>query len=127
MKTLEELVLYLREYDKPFERVENTEESREVIIYLYRALRNLPDVNYRVTGPYQLNARGTQEYELFYIKDMMTFKMLLDEKRYYSFIHELFDFLDVKVLRKEDKKTRYLPQNIKYALLYVLETSFLEL
>lgn len=123
MKTLIELLAYLEKYNKPFEEIENTEESRIVIKTLRDFLKDYPDYVYRLKGSYDLSAYEFQEYELFYTSDMYLFRKLLEENRYNSFIHEIYDFLRFKIFKNDiENEEIKLPRNIKFALIHVIKT-----
>lgn len=123
MKTLSELLMYLKDYDRPCELIEDTDECKTVIENIECFLDDYPDYMYRLKGPYQLNSFRQQEYALFYINDMILFKKLLDQKRYYSFIHEVYDFMRFKIFKDDISSRVTLPCNIKYALIHIIETS----
>lgn len=128
MITLNEIVLYLKAYDKPYNGLEDSETIRDVIKKLYENLKEYPDFKFRLKGAYQLKDFATESYDLFYINDMVILKRLLDERKYYSFVHEVYDFLNFKILKDNiDEDFTELPVNIKQALIYIIETSFIEI
>lgn len=128
MKTLSEITLFLQKYDNPYESVYEDEQYFQIIKMLYKYLIEYPDVYYRFNGAYTLPAYKSEKYTLFYIKDMEIFRHLLKEKRYRAFIHEVYDFLNYKILKDGimDKSIE-LPVNIKNALIFTIKENFIEI
>ena len=122
---MKEIIEYLEKYNQPFAAIEDTQESRTVIKEVLKLLEEYPDVYCRIKGTYYFRRCEEEEYELFYIRDMVLFKRLLNQKRYYSFIHELYDFLYFKLCKENPcDETVVLPKNIKTAIITTIKENF---
>lgn len=121
---LYDMVKSLKKYEDIYEREEYGVETREEIKKLYKSLKDYPDIYKRVKGAYLIQHYMDEESDLFYIQDMATFKMLLTEKRYSVFLHEMYDFLFFKIMKGTENRKTKLPKNIKDAILYTIRENF---
>lgn len=123
---MKELIEHLEKNDFVCVENENTQESRNAIKTLLNLLKSYPDIYEKIKGSYQLNEYRKEKFELFYIKDIAIFKQLLLQKKYSSFMHEVHDFIIFKILHEDtESDDKILPKNIKDAMIFTIETSFL--
>lgn len=118
--TLDEILVYLKENDKVYEK-NAPELPFSAVLGLLSMVKTLPDREFRQKGSFRLDYLRLNRYDLFYIPDMVLFRVLLSEKKYNAFFHEVHDFLYFKIVQEE--QCRDLPANIKYALIEVMERS----
>ena len=103
---------------------ENDENASKLpfsaVLELLSMVKALPDREYRLKGSFKLYSFQEKRYDLFYIPDMVLFSVLLSEKKYNAFFHEVHDFLYFKITQEGKEDIRDLPLNIKYALMNCL-------
>lgn len=117
--TVKNMIAYLAPYDDPFEE---KAEEKDVVETVLKQLKQMPDCQYRLRSSYYYPVEKDEPYDLFYISDMFRLWQLLRAGQYNGFIHELYDFLQFKILQNEHgTEILYLPNNIKNALIYVIE------
>ena len=126
--TTKELLEYIEPYNEKYYEIlltdkEDKAEGKEVIEKILTCMMEMPDSIYTMKGSFLLHDYEKEESELFYINDMVHFAKLIDRKMYYSFLHELYDFLRYKMMKdgKRNARCDYLPLNIKNALIDVLQ------
>ena len=103
---IKDLTEYLSQYDSPYEPY-TPEQMLPVIRKTLNALRNMPECRYVLKGSYSLSGYMNRESELFYIQDS-------------DFVHELYDFLNYKILQDGNDNIEYLPDNIRTAIIDVI-------
>ena len=116
---IKDLTEYLSQYDSPYEPY-TPEQMLPVIRKTLNSLRNMPESRYVLKGSYSLSGYMNRESELFYIRDLYIFKELLKESNYSDFVHELYDFLNYKILQDGNDNIEYLPDNIRTAIIDVI-------
>ena len=116
---IKDLTEYLSQYDSPYEPY-TPKQMLPVIRKTLNALRNMPECRYVLKGSYSLSGYMNRESELFYVWDLYIFKGLLKESRYSDFVHELYDFLNYKILQDGNDNIEYLPDNIRTAIIDVI-------
>ena len=120
--SLQEILAFVKENDRVYE--ENASELPfSAVLELLSMVKALPDREYRLKGSFKLYSFQEKRYDLFYIPDMVLFKVLLSKKKYNDFFHEVHDFLYFKITQEGTENLRDLPLNIKYALIEVMERS----
>ena len=120
--SLQTILAFLKENDRVYH--ENPSELPfSAVLELLSMVKALPDREYRLKGSFRLYSFQEKRYDLFYIPDMVLFSVLLSEKKYNAFFHEIHDFLYFKITQEGKEDIRDLPLNIKYALMEVLERS----
>ncbi len=126
--TTKELLKYIEPYNEKYYEIlltdkEDKAEGKHAIEKILTGMMEMPDSIYTMKGSFFLNNYEKEESELFYINDMVNFAKLIDQKMYYSFLHELYDFLRYKVMKdgKRNAGCDYLPLNVKNALIEVLQ------
>lgn len=120
--SLQEILAFVKENDRVYE--ENASELPfSAVLELLSMVKVLPDREYRLKGSFKLYSFQEKKYDLFYIPDMVLFRVLLSKKKYNAFFHEVHDFLYFKITQEGTENLRDLPLNIKYALIEVLERS----
>lgn len=120
--SLQVILAFLKENDRVYD--ENPSELPfSAVLELLSMVKALPDREYRLKGSFKLYSFQEKRYDLFYIPDMVLFSVLLSEKKYNAFFHEVHDFLYFKITQEGKEDIRDLPLNIKYALIEVLERS----
>lgn len=123
--TVKELALYLKEKDRLYEMSHDQFEGKEIIFEIWEMLKAMRSEETVICGSFQLCNFKQNESEIFYILDMVRFLNLMREGYYYEFIHELNDFIHFKILRDNiDFDIKYLPVNIKDALIFTIEQGF---
>lgn len=120
--SVQTILAFLKENDRVYD--ENPSELPfSAVLELLSMIKALPDREYRLKGSFSLYSFQERRYDLFYIPDMVLFRVLLSEKKYNAFFHEIHDFLYFKITQEGKEDIRDLPLNIKYALMEVLERS----
>ena len=120
--SVQTILAFLKENDRVYD--ENPSELPfSAVLELLSMIKALPDREYRLKGSFSLYSFQDRRYDLFYIPDMVLFRVLLSEKKYNAFFHEIHDFLYFKITQEGKEDIRDLPLNIKYALMEVLERS----
>lgn len=126
--TTKELLEYIGPYNEQYYEILLTDkeakaEAKEAIKKILDDITEMPDSIYTMKGSFFLNNYEREESEMFYINDMVNLAKLIDRKMYYSFLHELYDFLRYKVMKdgKRNAGCDYLPLNVKNALIEVLQ------
>lgn len=120
--SLQEILAFVKENDRVYE--ENASELPfSAVLELLSMVKALPDREYRLKGSFKLYSFQEKKYDLFYIPDMVLFRVLLSKKKYNAFFHEVHDFFYFKITQEGTENLRDLPLNIKYALIEVLERS----
>ena len=118
--SLQTILVFLKENDRVYD--ENASELPfSAVLELLSMIKALPDREYRLKGSFRLYSFQERRYDLFYIPDMVLFSVLLSEKKYNAFFHEVHDFLYFKITQEGNEDIRDLPLNIKYALMEVME------
>lgn len=118
--SLQTILAFLKENDRVYD--ENASELPfSAVLELLSMIKALPDREYRLKGSFRLYSFQEKKYDLFYIPDMVLFSVLLSEKKYNAFFHEVHDFLYFKITQEGNEDIRDLPLNIKYALMEVME------
>lgn len=112
---------YLKEHDRILENGEEKSEGKEIVCEALKMLRAMPDSYVVLKGGFRLQNYEKDESELFYIPDMLLFMKLLKEDYPFQFIHECSDFLHYKILHDGKREMRYLPTDIKNALITAIE------
>lgn len=84
-------------------------------------LKKMPNFDAKICGSFCLPNYEKDESEIFYISDMILFLKLIKEDEHCAFIHELKDFIQFKILRNGKREMKYLPTNIKNALILTIE------
>lgn len=119
--TVKHLAGYLKDHDRILENGEQKSEGKEIVCEALKMLRDMPDSYVVLKGSFRLQNYEKDESELFYIPDMLLFMKLLKEDYPFKFIHECSDFLHYKILRDGKRDMRYLPTDIKNALIIAIE------
>ena len=120
--SLQTILAFVKENDRVYD--ENASELPfSAVLELLSMVKALPDREYRLKGSFKLYSFQEKRYDLFYIPDMVLFKVLLSKKKYNAFFHEVHDFLYFKITQEGTENLRDLPLNIKYALIEVMERS----
>lgn len=95
--------------------------ENELMQEILDMLKRMPNFNVAISGSFWLRNYEKDESEIFYILDMTLFLKLLKEMAHCAFIHELKDFIQFKILRDGNRDMKYLPTNIKNALILTIE------
>ena len=126
--TTKELLEYIEPYNEQYYEIlltdkEGNAEAKGAIKKILDDITEMPGSIYTMKGSFFLNNYEKEESELFYINDMVNLAKLIDRKMYYSFLHELYEFLRYKVMKdgKRNAGCDYLPFNVKNALIEVLQ------
>ena len=120
--SLQTILAFVKENDRVYD--ENASELPfSAVLELLSMVKALPDREYRLKGSFKLYSFQEKRYDLFYIPDMVLFRVLLSKKKYNAFFHEVHDFLYFKITQEGTENLRDLPLNIKYALIEVMERS----
>ena len=120
--SLQTILAFVKENDRVYD--ENASELPfSAVLELLSMVKALPDREYRLKGSFKLYSFQEKRYDLFYIPDMVLFKVLLSKKKYNAFFHEVHDFLYFKITQEGTENLRDLPLNLKYALIEVMERS----
>ena len=119
--TVKNLADYLKDHDNIYEMGDKKTEGKEIVCETLCMLKAMPDSDILIRGSFYLRNYEKEESEVFCIPDMLLYFDLLREEYYFRFIHEFSDFLHYKILRDGKREIRYLPSNIKTALIYTIE------
>ncbi len=119
--TVKNIADYLKEHDNIYEMGDKKTEGKEIVFETLHMLKEMPDSDVLLRGSFYLANYEKEESEVFYIPDMLLYFDLLREEYYFRFIHECSDFLRYKILQDGKREIRYLPTDIKNALILTIE------
>lgn len=125
--TIKDIIDYLKPYDKLAYKMmgnEEKESSFDIIPFLEELYSMLSEMSGHFSYVYGKNSsvkvRGKIiPSDFFFYPAVLLFYRLLRQKRYYSFIHELTDFLTYDLRYVIGSDAEYLPYNCKYGLLHL--------
>lgn len=117
--TVKGIVDYMDEHVSIFEKDEKT--GKKIVCEILHMLKVMPNYDIVMKGSLHLANYESEESEIFYIPYMMLFFELLRDGDYFGFIHYFSNFLHYKILQDGKREIRYLPSNIKTALIYTME------
>ncbi len=119
--TVKNIADYLKNHDNIYEMGDKKSEGKEIVCETLCMLKAMPDSDILIRGSFYLANYEKEEAEVFYIPDMLLYFDLLREEYYFRFIHEFSDFLHYKILQDGKREIRYLPTDIKNALILTIE------
>lgn len=119
--TVKNIADYLKEHDNIYEMGDKKTEGKEIVCETLRMLKEMPDSDTLIRGSFYLRNYEKEESEVFYIPDMLLYFELLRDEYYFRFIHECSDFLHYKIQQDGKREIRYLPTDIKNALILTIE------
>lgn len=117
--TVKSIADYMDEHVSIFEKDEKT--GKKIVCEALHMLKVMPNYDIVMKGSLHLANYESEESEVFYIPYMMLFFELLRDGDYFGFIHYFSNFLHYKILQDGKREIRYLPSNIKTALIYTIE------
>lgn len=121
--TLHDLAIYLQEKDEKFYQMDaDKSDGEESVKTLLAMLKAMPDSDYIHRSSCFGSGYDREESDIYYISDMVITLYHLRENDHYEALHDIAEVVLLKIMRDDMKcKKKYLPTNVKNALISTIE------